>query len=73
MHEILLKGEHERLINTLGCVLEAIEGNYMNRQTFDMLITYGFLSDETKKQIYEYREHLKGEQKSSELNTEAVS
>ena len=73
MHEILLKGEHERMITTLGCILEAIEGNYINKATFDMLISFAFLTDETKKQIYEYREHSKGTKESSELNTEAVS
>jgi hypothetical protein len=73
MHHIIQKGEHERMITTLGCMLEAIECNYMNRQTFDMLIQFAFLTDETKKQIYEYREHPQRTKESSELNTEAVS
>ena len=73
MHHIIQKGEHERMITTLGCILEAIEGNYINKATFDMLISFAFLTDETKKQIYEYREHSQGTKESSELNAEAVS
>ena len=73
MHEILLKGEHERMINTLGAMLEAIEGGFLNKQSFDMFLTFAFLSDETKKQIYEYREHSQRTKESSKLNAEAVS
>lgn len=70
---LIQKGEHERMITTLGCILEALENNYLNKATFDMLISFAFLTEETKKQIYEYRNNSKREQESSELNTEAVS